>query len=160
MGKTKPKRKMESQPAPAPASSQRGYRFLNPYNFVRTLEVRHPHAAPLLGRCAPPPHDRYAGLTGRIRCCLTATTPIFVSDSEGIKEETVNSKVHRHYRFFRDPNGNVAIPGTSLRGAVRSIFEAVTNSCFAHFAGEKRFELSPFTRRCAQASPSACVQDY
>jgi CRISPR-associated protein (TIGR03986 family) len=138
MGKAKPKRKMASQPAPAPASSQRGYRFLNPYNFVRTLEVRHLHAAPLLGRCAPPPHDRYVGLTGRIRCCLTATTPIFVSDSEGIKEDTVNSKVHRHYRFFRDPNGNVAIPGTSLRGAVRSIFEAVTNSCFAHFAGEKR----------------------
>jgi CRISPR-associated protein (TIGR03986 family) len=138
MGKTKPKRKMESQPAPAPASSQRGYRFLNPYNFVRTLEVRHLHAAPLLGRCAPPPHDRYVGLTGRIRCCLTATTPIFVSDSEGIKEDTVNSKVHRHYRFFRDPNGNVAIPGTSLRGAVRSIFEAATSSCFAHFAGEKR----------------------
>lgn len=138
MGKAKPKRKMASPPAPASASSQRGYRFLNPYNFVRTLEVRHPHAALLLGRCAPPPHDRYVGLTGRIRCCLTATTPIFVSDSEGIEEETVNNKVHRHYRFFRDPNGNVAIPGTSLRGAVRSIFEAVTNSCFAHFAGEKR----------------------
>jgi len=138
MGKAKPKRKMASQPAPASASSQRGYRFLNPYNFVRTLEVRHPHVAPLLGRCAPPPHDRYVGLTGRIHCCLTATTPIFVSDSEGIKEDTVNSKVHRHYRFFRDPDDNVAIPGTSLRGAVRSIFEAATNSCFAHFAGEKR----------------------
>ena len=122
----------------AGAAPQGAYRFLNPYNFVRTLEVRNPRSGVLLGRSAPPPHDRYVGLTGRIRCRLTATTPIFVSDSEGAEEETVNNKVHRCYRFFRDPDGNVAIPGTSLRGAVRSMFEAATNSCFAHFAGQKR----------------------
>ncbi|WP_298981579.1 TIGR03986 family type III CRISPR-associated RAMP protein [Caldilinea sp.] len=124
-----------------PAIEQAGstpYRFLNPYNFVRTLEVRNPKAAPLLSRCAPPPHDRYVGLTGRVICRLTATTPIFVSDSEEIVEESVNGRKHRSYRFFRDPEGKVAIPGTSLRGAVRSIFEAATNSCFAHFAGKKR----------------------
>lgn len=122
----------------AGAAPQGAYRFLNPYNFVRTLEVRNPRTAVLLGRSAPPPHDRYVGLTGRIRCRLTATTPIFVSDSEGVEEEIVNNKVHRCHRFFRDPDGNVVIPGTSLRGAVRSMFEAATNSCFAHFAGQKR----------------------
>lgn len=120
------------------AAASGPYRFLNPYNFVRTLEVRNPRSAPLLGRCAPPPHDRYVGLTGRIRCRLTATTSLFVSDSEGVTEELVNGKKHRSYRFFRDSEGNVAIPGASLRGAVRSIFEAATNSCFAHFAGNKR----------------------
>lgn len=128
-------------PATRPTTGQSPsapYRFLNPYNFVRTLEVRNPKSAPLLGRCTPPPHDRYVGLTGRIKCRLTATTPIFVSDSEEVVEETVNGKKHRSHRFFRDPEGNIAIPGTSLRGAVRSIFEAATNSCFAHFAGNKR----------------------
>lgn len=133
-------------PAPRPqtgrtaadAAPQGAYRFLNPYNFVRTLQVRNPRSAVLLGPSAPPPHDRYVGLTGGIHCRLTATTPIFVSDSEGVEEESVNNKTHRSYRFFRDPDGNVAIPGTSLRGAVRSIFEAATNSCFAHFAGQKR----------------------
>lgn len=138
-----PQQPAASRPMPAttPATGQAAsapYRFLNPYNFVRTLEVRNPNAAPLLGRCAPPPHDRYVGLTGRITCRLTATTPIFVSDSEEVVEELVNGKKHRSYRFFRDPEGNVAIPGTSLRGAVRSIFEAATNSCFAHFVGKKR----------------------
>lgn len=118
-----------------PASTQK--RFLNPYNFVRMLEVRQPKSAPLLGRCAPPPHDRYVGLTGRITCRLTATTPIFVADSEGVTPDEENDK-HLVYRFFRDPEGKIAIPGTSLRGAVRSIFEAATNSCFAHFAGNKR----------------------
>lgn len=138
-----PQQSAASRPTSAttPATGQAGsapYRFLNPYNFVRMLEVRNPRAAPLLGRCAPPPHDRYVGLTGRINCRLTATTPIFVSDSEEVVEETANGKKHRSHRFFRDPEGNVAIPGTSLRGAVRAIFEAATNSCFAHFAGKKR----------------------
>lgn len=121
------------------------YRFLNPYNFVRPLEVHHPTQAPSLGRCSPPPHDRYIGITGRIECRLTAVTPLFVSDSEDIKEEPVGDKKHQHYRFFSDPEGHVAIPGTSLRGSIRSVFEAVTNSCFANFTGDKRlsYHLPP-----------------
>lgn len=117
----------------------RSDRFLNPYNFVRPLEVADESVAPLLGRCPPPPHDRYVGLTGRITCGLTAKTPLFVSDSEGIEPtEIAGGKKHYTYRFFRDPSGQIAIPGTSLRGAFRSIFEAVTNSCFNHFAQDKR----------------------
>ena len=136
-----------------PHSEQNPYRFLNPYNFVRPLEVGNENVAPLLGRCPPPPHDRYVGLTGRITCCLTAKTPLFVSDSEEIEPtEVAGGKEHHTYRFFRDPNnpnnpndpndrnGKIAIPGTSLRGAFRSIFEAVTNSCFSVFDGS-RFDL-------------------
>jgi len=141
-----------SQPPQPPGQIQRpsgSYRFLNPYNFVRPLEVRNPNQAPLLGRCAPPPHDRYLGITGRIECRLTAVTPLFVSDSHKPEDhqepEIVNGKEHWHYRFFHDPDGNIAIPGTSLRGPIRSVFEAVTNSCFANFAGGKRlsYHLPP-----------------
>lgn len=146
--KPQPAREQPGRPSQPPTQPQRregSYRFLNPYNFVRPLEVRNPNQVPLLGRCAPPPHDRYVGITGRIECRLTAVTPLFVSDSEGIDEEPVGEKIHRHYRFFRDPDGNVAIPGTSLRGPIRSIFEAVTNSCFANFGGDKRlsYHLPP-----------------
>ncbi len=120
------------------------YRFLNPYNFVRTLEVADPAAEPLLGRCPPPPHDRYVGLSGRITCELTVATPLFISDSEGVELDK-DVRDHFHYRFFRDPDGNIAIPGTSLRGPIRSIFEAATNSCFIHFSGHKRlsYHLPP-----------------
>lgn len=137
-----PRLRPDSSPRPTTSGS---YRFLNPYNFVRPLEAHESTAAPLLGRCAPPPHDRYVGLTGRITCKLTAVTPIFVSDSHNITSESVGGKEHLHYRFFRDPEGHVALPGTSLRGALRSIFEAVTNSCFANFAGDKRlsYHLPP-----------------
>lgn len=130
---------------PAAAKTTGPYRFLNPYNFVRPLGVPQEGYAAWLERYPPPPHDRYVGLTGRITCQLTATTPLFVSDSHGVDEETVSGKIHRTYRFFQDPDKNVAIPGTSVRGAIRSVFEAVTNSCFAHFAGHKRlsYHLPP-----------------
>jgi CRISPR-associated protein (TIGR03986 family) len=137
---------VQQEPRPVRPVQRHGpYRFLNPYNFVRSLGNPQSKLQPLLGRTSPPPHDRYVGFTGRITCQLTATTPLFVSDSHDIDPETVDEKEHLHYRFFRDPAGGVAIPGTSLRGAIRSIFEAVTNSCFAHFAGDKRlsYHLPP-----------------
>ena len=136
-----------SQPArSAPAQPEPQHtRFLNPYNFVRSLTVARPNEAPLLGQVTPPPHDRFIGLTGRMVCRLTATTPLFISDSHDITREHVNEKEHAHYHFFRDPEGNVAIPGTSLRGVIRSVFEAATNSCFSNFNGVKRlsYHLPP-----------------
>lgn len=108
--------------------------FINPYNFVRWLPAPAADAAartPLLGKAAPPPHDRYVGLTGRLRCLLVTATETFVSDSYGVTARTVeDGKEHRTYRFFRNPDGRPAVPGSSLRGAVRSVFEAATDSCF------------------------------
>jgi CRISPR-associated protein (TIGR03986 family) len=129
------------------------YRFLNPYNFVRLLPA--PGGGHLLGRCPPPPHDRYVGLTGQIRCTLKAVTPLFIADSEEVQEVKVDKprqvaageeaqevkpdKIHLSLRFFR-VNDQPALPATSLRGAVRSLFEAATNSCFAVFDHEMQLE--------------------
>lgn len=136
-----------SWPAPSPPTETSDqYRFLNPYNFVRYLPE--PAAAPddpdaqLLGRCAPPPHDRYVGLTGRITCTLETVTPLFISDSHEVKEYPVTNapdKKHKSYRFFQ-VEGKDAIPATSLRGMTRSLFEAVTNSPFSVFDGDERLE--------------------
>ncbi len=116
------------------------YRFLNPYNFVRYLPAGKEDGerdVKLLGRCTPPPHDRFIGLTGRIECELEAATPIFISDSEFVEED--KGKEHKSYRFFRlineDGEEEFAIPSTSLRGMLRSVFEAATNSCFSVFEG-------------------------
>ncbi len=105
------------------------YRFLNPYNFVRFMGKARPEND-VLGNCPPPPHDRYTGLTGRISCKATAVTPLFVSDSHDVKGKEENA--HKTYRFFK-VDGHPAIPASSLRGMVRSVFEAVTNSCLAVF---------------------------
>jgi CRISPR-associated protein (TIGR03986 family) len=136
-------------PAPRqPTETRENYRFLNPYNFVRYLPK--PAIPPgdvdaqLLGRCAPPPHDRYIGLTGRIVCTLEAVTPLFISDSHGVNVTTVllpdgREVQHKSYRFFQY-EGRDAIPATSLRGMIRSVFEAVTNSPFSVFNGDERLE--------------------
>lgn len=100
--------------------------------------------AQLLARCAPPPHDRYIGLTGRIVCRLEAVTPLFISDSHDVRVTTVTladgrQVEHKSYRFFQYA-GQDAIPASSLRGMIRSVFEAVTNSPFSVFNGDERLE--------------------
>jgi CRISPR-associated protein (TIGR03986 family) len=121
--------------APRARSSRLGgaTRFLNPYNFVRPApvpaseEAASDAGALLLGRCAPPPRDRYVGLTGRATCRITTLTPVFVSDPYEVK---VSESEHQSFRFFRDWDQVPCIPGSTLRGVVRSVFEAVTSSCW------------------------------
>lgn len=135
-------------PARQPTESRDEYRFLNPYNFAQYLPA--PSIPPgdsdaqLLGRCPPPPHDRYVGLTGRITCTLEAVTPLFISDSHEIKATKVRLSdgrevEHKSYRFFQY-GGKDAIPASSLRGMIRSMFETVTNSPFSVFDGDERLE--------------------
>lgn len=99
-----------------------------------------PIARTLLGRCPPPPHDRALGLSGRLRCTLTAVTPLFVSDSEAVKSDTPKEREHvehRSFRFYRHGD-RPAIPASSLRGMIRSLFEAATNSCMILMDGRRR----------------------
>lgn len=121
-----------SSPRPASGGS---YRFLNPYNFVRYLEKERPKEH-LLGDCAPPPHDRYVGLMGVITCRVQNVTPLFVSDSHDIEPDEEHPG-HKSYQFFRlpDEHGDLkpALPAASLRGMLRAVFEAATNSCFGVF---------------------------
>lgn len=138
---------MLSWPDPRqPTEAKESYRFLNPYNFVRYLPeptiAADDAGTQLLDRCAPPPHDRYIGLTGRIICQLEAVTPLFISDSHDVKESQVADapdKKHKSYRFFQYEEKD-AIPASSLRGMIRSTFEAITNSPFSVFNGEERLE--------------------
>jgi CRISPR-associated protein (TIGR03986 family) len=108
--------------------------FLNPYNFVRVLP---PPTVPddpechLLWRCPPPPHDRFTGLSGRISCRLKVVTPLFVSDSVDSKRDQ-DTDEHQIHNFF-NVDGKPIIPGSSLRGPIRSVFEAVTNSTMGVF---------------------------
>lgn len=152
----------EEAPQPPSRPQREKYRFLNPYNFIRFLQppgernraepsftsplgaalqaaglanedaVETPGQNRLLDRCTPPPHDRYVGLTGRINCELETVTPLFVSDSEGIRLHGE----HRSYDFFKLA-GDPALPPTSLRGMVRNVFEAATSACMGSMADRR-----------------------
>lgn len=138
--KTHPPAQKQVQVVSSAAPSTNNHRFLNPYNFVRWLppqddQASEPAAVRLMGHCPPPPHDRWVGLSGVIHCKAVAETPIFVADAEGVTSDADESK-HKHYRFFKY-GGKEAIPATSLRGPIRNIFEAATNSCFSNLENKR-----------------------
>lgn len=134
-------------------SQRRAYRrvrpqgeiFHNPYNFVRPLPDFVPLAdepeALLLGRCELPPHDRAVGLSGRLACVVETCSATFVTDSHQVEKHADNEQ-HRTYRFHREVDRTgaevPAIPSSTLRGVVRSAFEAATNSCWEHVAADRR----------------------
>lgn len=125
------------------------YRFINPYNFVSYLSERPQNI--VLGNCPTPPHDRYFGWTGRITCNVKAVTPLFISDTHAISEDNTNENrqginKHKIYRFF-EYEGKPALPASSLRGMIRSVFEAVTNSCFVAFQTDSPYPLEYRTSR-------------
>ncbi len=116
------------------------YRFINPYNFIRLIDRERPKEH-LLGDAMPMPHDRYVGLSGKIECTVTNQTPLFISDSHAsMTSPGDEGKLHPSYRFF-EYEGKPALPASSLRGMVRSVFEAVTNSCLSVFDGDQHLEF-------------------
>lgn len=153
--------------APAPAARGRTMpeapHFLHPYNFVRTPgdPVRAEAPPPdvrLLGREPPPPLDRYVGLTGTARLRIRTGSPVFVSDSYGVEEDGA-VRGHRTYRFHRDADGRPAIPASTLRGAVRSVFEAVTGSCWEHVADERRLSRRETPEVAKRLVPARLVRE-
>ncbi|MBW1992278.1 MAG: TIGR03986 family CRISPR-associated RAMP protein [Deltaproteobacteria bacterium] len=95
----------------------------NPYNFIT-------FGPPVKFPQGPPSHRRYHGLSGTIELELTNETPMLVAQRVNPPEE-----IPPRLENFKI-NGQPAIPGTSLKGMVRSVLEALTNSCFVIFNGE------------------------
>lgn len=154
----------ETEPPAVPTKPP--YRFLNPYNFVRSLRERQTTKGDfdtdLLGRCQPPPHDRWVGLSGKIVCEVEAVTPLFISDSEAHYDSNKNEQIdHRTYKFFEYDFGKgpePALPASSLRGMVRSVFEAVTNSCFSSFQNDDPYPLEYRKPRAPDMYPGRIVK--
>lgn len=122
--------------------------FVYPYNFV-------PHGGPRKSDSQPQGMgadqrfkrlDRFDGLTGRIEYTLTALSPLFVADSEGTTvyerppedgEERREGEKHRHRVMdFFNVRGRLCLPGTSIKGVLRTMLEALSNSSFGVFTPE------------------------
>lgn len=132
------------------------YRFLNPYNFVHYMDSKPKNR--ILGKCLPPPHDRYIcdryiGMTGRITCKIDAITPLFISDSHAVEE----NEGHKTYRFFQY-ECKPALPASSLRGMIRTVFEAVTNSCFSVFQKDEPYTLEHRKSRAPDMIPARVLK--
>ena len=120
--------------------------FINPYNFVRQgpepLEEHYREYARL---------DRYEGLSGRMEFTLQNLSPLFIADPEGTTYRlkpgsSLNKPDYHKVADFFNVNGTLAIPGTSLKGMIRSVAEALSNSSFGVFTpDEKRFTFRKVT---------------
>lgn len=109
--------------------------FSNPYSFVPVLkplcEKESSFKKPFVA------HDEYKGLSGIIACRLKTLTPFFTSDTHSEEEESS----HKTLDFFsHDSNkNNLRLPvvsGSTLRGVIRSVCEAVSNSTFTAISSE------------------------
>jgi CRISPR-associated protein (TIGR03986 family) len=115
-------------------STNRGA-FHNPYNFVPAPPRKTDH--PELGDHEPIGHhvlhpDRY---TGVIRVTMTVVTPLLVPDAAKAVDCPND---HKSFPVRIDADDKPYIPPTSIKGMLRSAYEAVTNSRLAVFVGHDR----------------------
>lgn len=150
--------------------------FIHPYNFVPVPADGLGRAAEVepFARRAPSSHDRYDPklLSGWLQCSLTTKSWWFIPDAR----KQANEGEHKvlgyftldqvdawsHARPERDTT-RPAIPASSLRGMVRSVFEAATLSCFSVFdasALDFRIGFDPGVVPLDVRTPSGRIPSY
>ena len=98
--------------------------FINPYTFIPTPAKQPVERKALEDHAAGELH------TGILRCRLYVRTPLGIPDAERGTE----ANGHKEYPFFscgEEKDRVLMIPGSSIRGPLRSVFEAATDSCFS-----------------------------
>ena len=118
----------------------------NPYNFVPWVGDQPMFAEePSKAKHHKKHTERYSGY---IDVTFTARTPIFVPAS-GTRDNEDEQHTDQPREFFHCWNGQCeryAIPGASVKGSVRALFEALTNSC-AGVTDETSLKWPPLYRR-------------
>lgn len=135
-----PSRPMPRQGSPTPgpeaargerAGSATPSRFHNPYNFVPAppRNIRDPN----LGDGLPIAHDRFHSgrYTGWIRVRMKTVTPLVLPDPAQRQER---DNKHLIFPVRLDDEGRPLIAASSVRGMLRSAYEAITNSRFCRFS--------------------------
>lgn len=114
--------------------------FHNPYNFIPALP--RPTQDPELGDHKPIGHGRYEKdyWSGRIAVKLTTVTPLLIPDAA----EMTENDGHNTYPVRLGKDGKPYLPLTSIKGMLRSVYEAVTNSRLGIF--EKHDDLLAYRK--------------
>ena len=131
--------------------------FHNPYNFVPAPPRNTNH--PELGDHCPVRQDAFdpQRYPRRIRVRVIAPTPLRGPDPDPAKVDEDNNG-HKTFHLRVDANDLPAIPPSSVRGMLRSAYEAVTNSRFGRFPAihktrlMHRESIKPFRKVEFQAS--------
>lgn len=107
-----------------------------PYNFVplnkNVIPAKHPdfeQGHPTFDQYYP---DIKGYNTGYIECELETLTPLYIRDTLD-RQELAERKESKEIPDFFSPAGKIRIPGSSLRGMVRTLVEIVSWSKFGFF---------------------------
>lgn len=133
------------------------FSFITPYNFIPLGKPAHEENLPWQKEGEKENQGKPEKMTGKIDYTLTTLSPLFIPNTSNdrvfstsdkdLEGSTEDSPVyHKSFEFFSYENfadqkdldqGNTApvyapvIPGTEIRGAVRSAYEALTDSCLS-----------------------------
>lgn len=107
--------------------------FVNPYHFVRLDPARD-------SRMKDSEEQKEQSLSGVLHCSFETMTPLAVPDTENKKEYLIggdSGKIHYRYPFY-SINYRPTVPGSSVRGMLRSVYESLTDSCFVTISDEEQ----------------------
>ncbi|WP_066909088.1 TIGR03986 family type III CRISPR-associated RAMP protein [Millisia brevis] len=124
-----------------------GDNFLNPYNFVSIPDREDLPAA--LKDGVPADHGVIAkeGYSGSIPITLTTRTPMLIPDQP---RGTKRTNQPREVGTRRGRDGSVILSGSTVKGVLRSAYEAITNSRFGVF--DDRHNLPGAVRSAARSA--------
>ena len=104
------------------------HEFINPYNFVPVSWKNKEFLS------AEKDEDNL--ISGVMHCSLYTRSPIAIPDTE---KKIIDERQHKTYPFMKNPAGKYMIPGSSVRGAIRSVYETITDSCFVTSVASQSF---------------------
>lgn len=113
-------------------------KFINPYTFIPVSNGIKREYSEFFGEPL---------ITGKISCILKTKTQISVCDY-GANE--------REHEFFSIDGTNPVIPGSSLRGVIRSIYETLSDSCLSSVNAE---DDDYFSSRMNKNKPGLLVRE-
>lgn len=109
-------------------------------------------AASEINRDRPPAHDHFQGWSGRLDLEIKVISQYLYVGS-GLVD--LDEQERAYYTFARR-NGQLIIPGTGIKGPVRSIVEAISNSCVSQVTGHERNKTRD---RCTGTQQRKAVPD-
>ncbi len=89
----------------------------------------------------PPGHERFRDLSGWMGLEIEVVSDYLYVGSGQLELRSIQGREQACYAFARR-NGAMIIPGTSIKGAIRSVVEAISNSCVRIAAREEQVPSS------------------
>lgn len=94
-------------------------------------------------------HERFRDLTGQLQLKITVESEyLFVGSGYYEFDPSERRDAPDVWYTFYRRNRQICIPGTSIKGAIRAIVEAISNSCVLHRSKQEQSRLDSAHRPC------------